>query len=180
MRLIDADHLLERMKKDPLFRIVDRYGVSGVIETEPTIQLPGPQASKVYIITMGEYSDKYNFGITFDKEKAERYVERFNAENRWRDANIEVLEMDAWDDNRLTFRVLVKPDEVEAETTDYAMDKDINCVKPNIEYKGDWLHGLHPEQTGYYVYVKAKDKEHAIKTACDLIAMYKAVESERR
>ena len=39
MRLIDADHLLERMRKDPLFRIVDQYGVSGVIETEPTVNL---------------------------------------------------------------------------------------------------------------------------------------------
>lgn len=37
MRLIDADALLERMKKDPLFPLVERYGVSGVIDAEPTV-----------------------------------------------------------------------------------------------------------------------------------------------
>ena len=35
-RYIDADKLLNRMKRDPLFSIVERYGVSGVIEAEPT------------------------------------------------------------------------------------------------------------------------------------------------
>ena len=38
MRLIDADALLERMKKDPLFQLVERYGVSGVIDAEPTVE----------------------------------------------------------------------------------------------------------------------------------------------
>ena len=37
MRLIDADALLEHMRKDPLFPLVERYGVSGVIEAAPTI-----------------------------------------------------------------------------------------------------------------------------------------------
>ena len=37
MRLIDADALLNRMQEDPLFYLVERYGVSGVIEAEPTV-----------------------------------------------------------------------------------------------------------------------------------------------
>lgn len=37
MRLIDADAFLERTKKDPLFPLVERYGLSGVIEHEPTV-----------------------------------------------------------------------------------------------------------------------------------------------
>ena len=37
MRLIDADALLNRMQKDPLFDLVERYGVSGVIDAEPTV-----------------------------------------------------------------------------------------------------------------------------------------------
>ena len=37
MRLIDADALLNRMQKDPLFDLVERYGVSGVINAEPTV-----------------------------------------------------------------------------------------------------------------------------------------------
>lgn len=37
MRLIDADALLRRMRMDPLFSIVEQYGVSGVIDAEPTV-----------------------------------------------------------------------------------------------------------------------------------------------
>lgn len=38
MRLIDADAFLERTRKDPLFPLVERYGLSGVIEHEPTVE----------------------------------------------------------------------------------------------------------------------------------------------
>ena len=38
MRLIDADALLERIKKDPLFPLVEEYGISGVIKAEPTVE----------------------------------------------------------------------------------------------------------------------------------------------
>ena len=37
MRLIDADAYLERVKKDPLFDLVERYGFSNVLAYEPTI-----------------------------------------------------------------------------------------------------------------------------------------------
>lgn len=37
MRLIDADAFLERTRKDPLFPLVERYGLSGVIENEQTV-----------------------------------------------------------------------------------------------------------------------------------------------
>ena len=37
MRLIDADAFLERTSKDPLFPLVERYGLSGVIKNEPTV-----------------------------------------------------------------------------------------------------------------------------------------------
>lgn len=36
-RLIDKDELLSHLSKDPLFDLVERYGVSGVIESRPTI-----------------------------------------------------------------------------------------------------------------------------------------------
>ena len=35
-RLIDKDELLSHIKKDPLFSLVERYGISGVIESRPT------------------------------------------------------------------------------------------------------------------------------------------------
>lgn len=37
MRLIDADAFLERTSKDPLFPLVERYGLSSVIQHEPTV-----------------------------------------------------------------------------------------------------------------------------------------------
>jgi hypothetical protein len=36
-RLISADALLRRMRKDPLFSLVEQYGISGVIDAEPTV-----------------------------------------------------------------------------------------------------------------------------------------------
>ena len=34
-KYIDGDALLEHLKKDPLFDLVERYGISGVIESFP-------------------------------------------------------------------------------------------------------------------------------------------------
>lgn len=38
MRLIDADQLLQKLQKDPLFPLVEQYGISRVIEAAPTIE----------------------------------------------------------------------------------------------------------------------------------------------
>lgn len=38
MRLIDADAFLERTRKDPLFPLVERYGLSRVIKNEPMVE----------------------------------------------------------------------------------------------------------------------------------------------
>ena len=37
MRLIDADALVDHLRKDPLFRFVEQYGMDGVIDAAPTI-----------------------------------------------------------------------------------------------------------------------------------------------
>lgn len=37
MRLIDADQLLQKLQKDPLFPFVEEYGITRVIEAAPTI-----------------------------------------------------------------------------------------------------------------------------------------------
>ena len=37
MRLIDADQLLQKLQKDPLFPLVEQYGISRVIEAAPTV-----------------------------------------------------------------------------------------------------------------------------------------------
>ncbi len=38
MRLIDADALIEHLKNDPLFDLVEQYGLTRMIETEITIE----------------------------------------------------------------------------------------------------------------------------------------------
>lgn len=50
MRLIDADALLERMRKDPLFPLVERYGVSRVIDAEPTAEPKNEEWNQIEII----------------------------------------------------------------------------------------------------------------------------------
>lgn len=37
MRLIDADAYLQKLRADPLYYFVERYGVEGTIEAMPTI-----------------------------------------------------------------------------------------------------------------------------------------------
>lgn len=57
MRLIDADALLNRMQKDPLFDLVERYGVSGVIEAEPTVDAVPVIRCKDCKYAIDEYGD---------------------------------------------------------------------------------------------------------------------------
>lgn len=38
MRLIDADAYLERIKKDPLFDLIEEHGFSGTLLAEPTVE----------------------------------------------------------------------------------------------------------------------------------------------
>lgn len=47
MKLIDADALIARLKKDPLFCLVEQYGITGVIEAEPAIDA-------VHVVRCGE------------------------------------------------------------------------------------------------------------------------------
>lgn len=37
MRPIDADALMKRLKKDPLYPLVERYNIDGFINAEPTV-----------------------------------------------------------------------------------------------------------------------------------------------
>lgn len=39
MRLIDADELIEHLRKDPLFELVERYGIVDVINSRPTVDI---------------------------------------------------------------------------------------------------------------------------------------------
>lgn len=37
MNLIDRDELIANLKKDPLFPLVEQYGLTGVIEAQPVL-----------------------------------------------------------------------------------------------------------------------------------------------
>ena len=77
VRLIDADALLKRMQEDPLFDLVERYGVSGVINAEPTVDAIPIQ----YILTTIREWNRYGYAesaealeilvMNWDKENSE-------------------------------------------------------------------------------------------------------------
>ena len=77
VRLIDADALLKRMQEDPLFDLVERYGVSGVINAEPTVDAVPIQ----YILTTIREWNSYGYAesaealeillMNWDKENME-------------------------------------------------------------------------------------------------------------
>ena len=85
MRLIDADALLNRMQKDPLFYLVEIYGVSGVINAEPTVDAIPIQ----YILTTIREWNRDGYAesaealeilvMNWDKENTE-WAERINDE----------------------------------------------------------------------------------------------------
>ena len=68
MRLIDADALLNRMQKDPLFDLVERYGVSGVIEAEPTVDA-------VSIIRCKDCKHMHEDGVESYCDDSGRYID---------------------------------------------------------------------------------------------------------
>lgn len=37
MRLIDADKLIRCLRNDPLFKFIEQFGVTGVIDAQPTV-----------------------------------------------------------------------------------------------------------------------------------------------
>lgn len=118
-----------------------------------------------YAITSGLYSDYHIITITDDRKKAEHFCKIYNETNR-DSADIEEFE-EMIVRNRIRFIVFVYTDG----RADYVR------VDEYDEYKGyetsvRELKNLN--QTFYEVFLSAKDKEHALKAAYDMIAVYKA------
>lgn len=59
MRLIDADQLLKKLQKDPLFPLVEQYGISRVIETATTVDVDSLNAKHEDIGYEKGYRDGY-------------------------------------------------------------------------------------------------------------------------
>lgn len=64
MRLIDANALIENLRKDPLFDLVEKYGLTGVIEAQPTIDAQ-PVKRGVWMADGDGYADGYLVYDTF-------------------------------------------------------------------------------------------------------------------
>lgn len=155
------------------------------IEAVKWMPVPDPNVdeTKVYVIQSGEYSDKSIDLVTDSKEKANGYLkilteayyeewtlnkydyEPFNCVDLWtcvfyKDGT-HLLNMvsDTWS--------LIEPD-AEGNFT-VRTNGDSMLIKPNVVEENDDI---------MWVAVKAKDKEHAFKIACDLRAKYLAEKNQ--
>lgn len=127
---------------------------------------------KFYAVTAGDYSDYHIVAITDEKEKAERIkylYERCSGcyNGCYEEANIEEY-CDTMQDGLARYSVCIYSSgslwvKINFDTL-MESQRDINMVKKN-------------SCGSYFVDVKAKDKDHAIKIASDLIAQYKAQEN---
>ena len=122
-----------------------------------------------YAITSGCYSNYHVIAITDDRKKAEHFRKVYNETNR-ESADIEEFE-EMVVRNRIRFVVVVhtngRADYVRIdEYNEYKEHENSVCELPYDK--------RNPNQTFYEVFLSARDKEHALKTAYDMIAVYKA------
>lgn len=59
VRLIDADALIACLQKDPLYPLVERYGMSGVIDAQPTVDAVPVKHGKWNLIRMEDNGDGF-------------------------------------------------------------------------------------------------------------------------
>lgn len=121
-----------------------------------------------YAITSGCYSDYHVIAITDDRKKAEHFCEIYNKTNR-ESADIEEFE-EMVVRNRIRFIVVIHTDgrEPYIRIDEYSEYKEYENPVREIPYK------YGEAKTFFEVFLSAKDKEHALKTAYDMIAQYKA------
>ena len=122
-----------------------------------------------YAITSCCYSNYHVIAITDDRKKAEHFRKVYNETNR-ESADIEEFE-EMVIRNRVRFVVVVhtngRADYVRVDEYDeYKEHENSVCELPYDK--------RNPNQTFYEVFLSAKDKEHALKAAYDMIAVYKA------
>ena len=115
---------------------------------------------KVYVVTQGEYSAYHIVGVTLDREKAERWLKLYEENtNRYAySAQVEEFEADEFGANGMYMWIV---DDDGAELNDWHSDD-----------LGEW----YCDNANFRVTVMARDKEHALKSAYDKIAMLKAEE----
>ena len=120
---------------------------------------------KVYVITKGSYSGYHICGVSLDKEEAKKIEELVTPD--WEDGMVEEYDTESFSpflQGGKLYRVrLIENDEIEVnEDADYEYSIGIlNKVKPM--FHDGW----------YYVYVLAKDEDHARQIGADIMFQYK-------
>ena len=119
----------------------------------------------VYVITRGEYSDYGIVAVTLEKEKAEELKKLYTDE--WHEAMIETYDTDDYYvENGRFYGVEI------GERSAIKAIKINSVISVDDRNKVSLMHN----REDYFVYVKAKDEEHAKKIGADLVAKYKAEE----
>lgn len=124
---------------------------------------------KVYVITKGEYSDYMICDVTLDKEQAE--LLKIDYSDRWEEAQIE-----EYDTER--YKIEVSEDYKPMWKVEFCRNEMRRCyaftgenVKHGTVYNA-WCCGT------TYVYVNAKDEEHAKKIAKDIYMKWLAKQND--
>lgn len=128
---------------------------------------------KVYIITKGEYSDYHICGVSDDKERAE-FLRKYFSDD-WRQAEIEIYDTDDFTpvlEGNEMYTVTFNPD---GTARAYKVDEDArDCYDRNHKvYSWRTMTATGKFSYAYSVTVFARDNEHAIKIASDILAEWK-------
>ena len=124
---------------------------------------------KIYVVTEGSYSDYHIVGVSDDVETARKIAE-------YRGAEVETYDTNDYTDDKLlwdyTWRTWYD---------DYGEKKvreSLECRMPDEFHKEVNKVYRTWDKSIYTVVVKANDRDHALKTARDMVAQYRAKEAE--
>lgn len=123
----------------------------------------------IYVVTEGCYSDYHIVGVSDDEETARKIAE-------YRGAEVEIYDTNDFTDDRLlwdyTWRTWYDDygEKQERESLEFRMPDEV-WKEVNKVYR-TW------DKYRYEVVVKANDREHALKTARDMVAQYRAKEAD--
>lgn len=125
---------------------------------------------KFYAVTAGCYSDYHIVTITDNKENAERIAAAYGADVEEYEDNI-VDPVGVWDVSYFMYKDGHKYWQATSVDPDLHDDDDDEFKEPSLFGAKSFNHGGYKSWT---IFVKAKDKDHAIKSAQDKYAQWKA------
>lgn len=124
---------------------------------------------KIYVITVGDYSDYHICAVALSKEKAEDLRERYS--DKWNEAQIEEYDTDDYYIEKGRFY------HVQAGKRTFIGVREIGVVE-SCDRNRVFVTHYRNDRMFYNVYVKAMDEVHAKKIGMDLIAKFKAERQE--